>query len=154
MKSWQIFVAGAAAVIASLLLPLYEPVIAGLAALAVVVVVGLGFFLHPRRDIFYVRTTVRRFDLDGNLCLEHDQLAVRVELARLWLLFLPTSLAVSFLVVTTANGTLWRFSLLARMFAGTIISLADYSSLSPSTCCCRSLGLDYRAMGAERRRRL
>jgi len=118
MKSWQIFVAGAAAVIASLLLPLYEPVIAGLAALAVVVVVGLGFFLHPRRDIFYVRTTVRRFDLDGNLCLEHDQLAVRVELARLRLLFLPTSLAVTFLVVTTANGTLWRFSLLARMFAG------------------------------------
>jgi hypothetical protein len=46
------------------------------------------------------------------LRIEHDQLAVRVETTRLWVLFIPTALAVSFLVVTSANGTLWRFSLL------------------------------------------
>ena len=33
---------------------------------------------------------------------------MKVELARLWLLFLPTSLAVAFLVVTAAKGTLWN----------------------------------------------
>jgi hypothetical protein len=77
-----------------------------------------GFLSAPRRDVFYVRATLRCPDLDGNLSLEHDQLAVKVELARLWLLFLPRSLAVAFLVVTAANGTIWKFNLLARMFAG------------------------------------
>jgi hypothetical protein len=51
-------------------------------------------------------------DADSNLACEHEQLAVKVELARLWLLFLPTSLAVAFLVVTAAKGTLWRVGLL------------------------------------------
>lgn len=44
--------------------------------------------------------------------IDHDQLAVRVEVARLWLLFVPTALAVAFLVVTSANETVWRFSLM------------------------------------------
>lgn len=50
-------------------------------------------------------------DLDGNLMIDHDQLAVRIETARLWLLFIPTALSVGFLGVTSAKETLWRFSL-------------------------------------------
>src|ERR1700746_247136 len=46
---------------------------------------------------------------------KHDRLAVKVELARLWSLFLPTSLAVAFLVMTAANGTIWKFSLVAQI---------------------------------------
>jgi len=117
MKMWQVFVVGAAAVIAALLLPLYESLIAGVGALVVVAAVAFGFLLRPRKDVFYVRTTVRFADHDRNLSLEHERLAVKVELARLWLLFLPTFLALAFLVVTAANGTVWRFSLLARVFS-------------------------------------
>jgi hypothetical protein len=118
VKSWQIFIVGAAVVVAALLLPLYEPVLAGLGAVAVVAVVTAGFLLRPRRDVFYVRTTAQRTDFDGNLSLEHEQLAIKIEPARLWLLFVPTSLAAAFLVVTAANGTLLNFSLLARPFSG------------------------------------
>jgi hypothetical protein len=117
VKSWQIFLIGAAAVVAALFLPRYEPVIEGAGAIAIVAVVAFGFSLRPRRDVFYVRTTVQVTDLDRNLSVEHDQIAVRVELARLWLLFLPTFLAVAFLVVAAANGTLWSFSLLNRLFS-------------------------------------
>jgi hypothetical protein len=90
VKSWQIFLIGAAAVVAALFLPRYEPVIEGAGTVAIVAVVAFGFSLRPRRDVFYVRTTVKFTDLDRNLSVEHDQIAVRVEMARLWLLFLPT----------------------------------------------------------------
>jgi hypothetical protein len=43
-----------------------------------------GFLPAPRRDVFYVRTTVRLSDADRNQTLEHDFLAVKVELVRLW----------------------------------------------------------------------
>ena len=119
MKSWHILVLGTATLCAALLLPLYEPLIAGAAALLVVSVVALGFLLRPRRDVFYIRITVWRADLDDNLLVEHDQLAVKAEVARLWLLFLPTSLAAAFLVVTATNGTIWNFSLIARLFSVT-----------------------------------
>jgi hypothetical protein len=115
VKTWQILTVGTAALVAVLLLPLYESLLAGVGA--IVVVVGLGFGLHLRRDVFYVRTTARLSDPDGNLSLQHDQLAVKVEPARLWVLFLPTSLAVAFLVVTAANGTLWKFSLVNLIFS-------------------------------------
>jgi hypothetical protein len=117
MKMWHIFVVGAAAVVAALLLPLYEFVIAGVGALIVVAVVAFGFMLRPRKDVFYVRTTVSLADHDRNLCLEHDLVAVKVELARLWLLFVPTFLALAFLIVTAANGTVWKFSLLDRLLS-------------------------------------
>jgi hypothetical protein len=117
MKMWQIFAVGVAAVLAMLFLPLYEPVLAAAGALVVVAVVVLGFFMRPLTDVFYVRTTVFIFDVDHHVydfSLEHDYIAVRVELARLWLLFLPTFLALGFLVVTAAQGTTWNISLLQK----------------------------------------
>lgn len=97
----------------ALLLPSIEPSVEALVAIAFASAVVYGFTLHPQRDVFYIRTTAWRSDLDHNVVMEHDLLAVRVETARLWLLFLLTSLAVGFLVVTAANGTFWNFSFLA-----------------------------------------
>lgn len=88
-----------------------EPAAEAVAAIAFVAAVAYGFAVHPRKDVFYIRTTTRMHDLDGNLMIDHDQLAVRIETARLWLLFIPTALSVGFLVVTSAKETLWRFSL-------------------------------------------
>jgi hypothetical protein len=117
MKMWQIFAVGVAALIAAVLLPFYESAIAGMGGLMVIAAVAFGFLLRPRRDMFYVRTSVHFVDHDRNFLVEHDRLAVRVELSRLWLLFLPTFLALAFLVVEAVRGTLWNFSLLNRIFS-------------------------------------
>ena len=119
MKTWQIFAVGVGVLVAALLLPSYEPLLAGLAAMVMVTVVVLGFLFRPRKDIFYLRTTLVVSEPDYPLGVEHDRIAVWVELARLWLLFLPTFAAVAFLVVTSAKGTTWNFSLLDRFWETT-----------------------------------
>ena len=116
MKAWQIFAVGVAVLVAALLLPSYEPLLAGLAAVVMVVVVALGFLLRPRKDTFYLRTTLIVSEPDYALAVEHDRIAIKVELVRLWLLFLPTFGAIAFLVVTSAKGTTWDFSLLDRFW--------------------------------------
>lgn len=89
----------------------YEAILEGAIASAIVATVVVGFIMHPRREVFYVRTAVRLVDPDRNQTLEQDFLAVRVELVRLWLLFIPTFLAVtSLLFFATGEGT--RFSYL------------------------------------------
>lgn len=85
-------------------------------ALVIFAAAVVGFLIHPRRDVFYVRTVVRLTDLDRNQALEHDFLAVRVELVRLWLLFLPTFLAVTVLVFFAAGGPM-KFSYLNWIFS-------------------------------------
>jgi len=89
-----------------------------MAAVAMVAVVVAGFLFRPRKDKFYLRTTLVVSEPDYPLLVEHDRNAIRVELARLWLLFMPTFAAVAFLTVTSAKGTTWDFSLLDR-FGGT-----------------------------------
>jgi hypothetical protein len=64
--------------------------------------------------VFYVRTTVHR--PVGHWASEHDYLAVKVELTRLWLLFVPTFLAVAFLVFFAAAGPA-KFSFLNWVFS-------------------------------------
>ncbi len=76
----------------------YEAFVEVSVALAIVLAVVIGFLIHPRRDIYYVRTSVRRIGPDRRQDLEHDFMAVRVELVRLWLLFVPTVLSVAVLV--------------------------------------------------------
>jgi hypothetical protein len=80
-------------------------------AVAMVTAVLIGFLIHPRRDVFYVRTAVPIIDADRNKFLEHDLLAVRVEIVRLWLLFIPTVLAVASLVFFATGGST-KFSFL------------------------------------------
>lgn len=116
MKAWQIFAVGVAVLAAALLLPSYEPVLAGLAAITMVAVVVAGFLFRPRKDVFHLRTTLVVSDPDFPISVEHDRIAVRIELARLWLLFLPTFGALAFLIVTFAKGTTWSFSLLDRFW--------------------------------------
>lgn len=66
--------------------------------------------MHPRKEVFYIRTAVRLIDPERRQALEKDLLAVKVELARLWLLFVPTFLAVAFIVFFVAGGPA-KFSL-------------------------------------------
>jgi hypothetical protein len=110
VKTWKIFGLGMLALAAGFLLPLYERWLAGASAVIVVGAVAYGFLLRPNKEVFLVRTTFRTRKLD-HLAIEHGQIAVKVELARLWLLFLPTLIAVGFLVATAAQGTTWNFSL-------------------------------------------
>lgn len=108
---------------AVLLFTPYEAWLEGAMALAILGTVVVGFSMHPRREIFYVRTSMQIMDRNRNRFLEHDFLAVKVELARLWLLFLPTFLAVAFLVFFAAGGptkfsyTNWIFSSRYAFFA-------------------------------------
>jgi hypothetical protein len=104
----------------------YEAVLETILALVLFAAVVLVFFLHPSRDVFYVRTTARLSDADRNQTLEHDFLAVKVELVRLWLLFLPTFLALAFLVVSSADGILWKFSFLNKIFSTRYAFMALY----------------------------
>jgi hypothetical protein len=101
----------------------YEAFLEGLIALAIVAAAVVGFLMHPRREVFYVRTTVRLINPDRNRVLERDLLAVKVELARLWLLFVPTFLAVAFLVFFAAGGPV-KFSYLNWIFSSQYAHIA------------------------------
>lgn len=116
MKAWQIFIVGMAVLLAAMLLPSYESFLAGSAAVLMVAVVVSGFVLRPRKEVFYLRTTQVFREPDDLISVEHDRIAVRVELARLWLLFPPLMLAIAFLLVTSARGITWRFSLLEKFW--------------------------------------
>ncbi len=108
---------------AVLLFTPYEAWLEGAMALAILGTVVVGFSMPPRKEIFYVRTSMQVADRNRNPALEHDFLAVKVELARLWLLFLLTFLAVAFLVFFAAGGpakfsyTNWIFSSRYAFFA-------------------------------------
>jgi len=101
---------------AVLLFTPYEAFLEGIIALAIVVAAVVGFLMHPRREVYYVRTAVPLIHSDRRFALEHDFLAVRVELVRLWLLFVPTFLSVAVLVFFAASGPA-RFSYLNWVFS-------------------------------------
>lgn len=123
MRAWHIFALGTIVVVAGVLLPFYHASLAACGAIVIVGVVAFGFIVHPRRSVFYLRTTISRRDSEGNTHVEHDQIAVKVELTRLWILFIPTFLAVAFLSLTWAQGTTLKFNLLDAL-AGNSLALA------------------------------
>ena len=110
----------------------YEAFLEGVLALAIIIAAVVGFLMHPRREVFYVRTAVRLTDPDRRQALEHDLLAVRVELVRLWVLFGPTFLSVAVLVFSAAGGPTkfsylnWAFS---SRFAPIVILFCQYPPL-------------------------
>lgn len=124
MKAWQILLVGTLGAIALWSFHAYESALAGIAAIASVMAVVFGFCLRPTKEVFYLRTTVQLPDPDYAVSVEHDRVAVRVELARLWLLFIATFTAVAFLLVTFASGTTWKISLLDS-------GLVDWLSVGP-----------------------
>jgi hypothetical protein len=101
---FTVLLLGLAAVAAVLLFGAYEPYLEAFLAFVIVAAVVVGFLMYPRTEVFYVRTAVPLVRPDRKWALERDLLAVRVELARLWLLFVPTSLAVASLVFFIAGG--------------------------------------------------
>jgi hypothetical protein len=101
---------------AVLLFTPYEAYLEGILALGIIAAAVTGSVMHPRREVFYVRTAVRLIDLDRNQAVEHDYLAVKVELVRLWLWVVPTSVAVVILVFFAAGGPT-NFSFLNWMFS-------------------------------------
>ena len=110
----------------------YEAFLEGAIALAIIVAALAGFLMHPRREVYYVRTTVQIIDADRRSALEHDFLAVRVELVRLWLLFVPTFLSVAVLVFFAATGP-GKFSYLNWLFSSAyapfIVLICQYPPL-------------------------
>lgn len=110
MNRWQIFAVGCLVLVAVCFLAQWEMLVAGVAATASVAGVVIGFLLRPRTQVFSLETTVVQFD-DDDLVIDHDRIAVRVEVVRLWLLFIPTLAGIGFLLVTSASGTTWHFSL-------------------------------------------
>jgi len=112
MRAWHVFALGTFVVLAAVLLPFYHASLAACGAIVIVGVVAFGFVVHPRRSVFYLKTTTSRNDHEGNVHIEHDRIAVRVELTRLWILFVPTFLAVAFLSLTWAQGATLKFNLL------------------------------------------
>lgn len=154
MKSWQILPLGIAVLLLFLFFPLYESLIAGAGAIVVVGTVLVGFLLRPRRDVFYVNTKFRVQEPDEIIGIEHDLLAVRLEVARLWLLFVPTFLAFAFLVVTAGKGSTWKFSLLqtflgTSQYGGYLFLMGGRLMLLISGRL--PLDLDWRTLGASQR---
>jgi hypothetical protein len=113
---WKIFLIGLYVFALAFLFTPVESFLERSVALALVIAALVGFSFQPGKEVYYVRTTRHVFDSDGEEQVEHDFIAVRVELVRLWLLFVPTILAVTFLVFSSANGVLWNFSLLNWIF--------------------------------------
>ena len=105
----------------------YEALFEEVIAVVMFAAVGAGFLLHPRRDIFYVSSVVQLRRPHNNRALEHDFLAVRVELARLWLLFVPTILAVTVLVFLATGGPN-KFSFLNWIFSSRFVFIPLYFS--------------------------
>lgn len=114
MKSWQILIVGLMALMAVLSLNAYERFLAGIAAIFIVAAVITGFCIPPKSEVVYVWLTYYARDLSEPemLNITKQALAVRVELARLWLLFVPTFIAVAFLLASIARGTTWKFSII------------------------------------------
>ncbi|MFZ0884119.1 MAG: hypothetical protein WAN14_12030 [Candidatus Acidiferrales bacterium] len=122
----RILLFGVAMLAAVLLFTPYESVLEGVVAIVIIAAVVLGFLLQPRKEVYYVRTTVQPRQPNRVPVLEHDFLAVKVELTRLWLLFLPTFFAMGFLVVFSASGILWKSSLLNTLFSTEYAYVAFY----------------------------
>jgi hypothetical protein len=116
-----IFVIAGVAVV--LLFTPYETYLEGALALIIVVAAVVGSLMHPRREVFYVQTAMSSIDADRNQTLERDYLAVRVELVRLWLWFVPTSLAVVMLLFFAVGGTT-NFSFLNWIFSSRYTQVA------------------------------
>ena len=108
----------------------YEAFLEGFIAFLVVASVVVGFLMYPRTEVFYVRTTLRLNRPDRNRALEHDLLAVRVELTRLWLLSVPTFLAVASLVFFAAGGST-KFSSLNWIFSSRLAFIGTALCIYP-----------------------
>ena len=110
---------------AVLLFTPYETFLEGTIAVVIVAAAVVGFAMHPRREVFYVRTSARVVVPDRSRTIQKDLLAVRVEMARLWRLFAPTFLIAAFLVFFASGGPT-KFSFLNWIFTSRQAYLAFF----------------------------
>jgi hypothetical protein len=127
---FTVLLLGVAALAAVLLLGPYEAYLETAIAFVIVAAVVVGFLLYPRREVFFVTTAVSLIRPDRNWALEHDLLAVKVELARLWLLFVPTFLAMAALVFFIAGGPT-KFSALNWLAESRFVFIVDLFGIYP-----------------------
>ena len=103
----------------------YEAFLEGIIAVAIVMAAVAGSLMHPRREVYYVQISMPSTDPSRRHALEQDFLAVKVELVRLWLLFVPTFLAVAVLTFFAADG-LMKFSFLNWIFSSSYVQNAVF----------------------------
>jgi hypothetical protein len=72
------------------------------------------------RRILRTRGILQLGLVDYAVAIEHDRIAVRLELTWLWLLFIPTFAAIAFLLMTAASGTTWNVNLFGSLRWGWI----------------------------------
>ncbi|PYU25267.1 MAG: hypothetical protein DMG30_05915 [Acidobacteria bacterium] len=60
LSRFAVVISAIAGLAALLLFTPYEAYLEGILALGIVTGAVVGFLMHPRREVFYVRTTVRR----------------------------------------------------------------------------------------------
>ncbi len=105
MRAWQILLVGILALIAIAFLPSYQSVLIASVALVIFGLVLFGFLLRPHPEVLHLRTTTMTYDWQLRPCVEHDQIAIKVEICRLWMLFVPTFVAVACLLSLAVSGT-------------------------------------------------
>jgi len=106
MKSWRVLAFGVAGFSIFVLLPFHEHIFAAAGSILIVAAAVLGFVWRPASEIFYVQTLVF-VGGPSHRAMRRDRIAVKAELNRLWLLFLPTITAVGLLLTILSRGTSW-----------------------------------------------
>jgi hypothetical protein len=111
VKPWQIFTLGIIGLLGALsLVPFLESagaLVAVLIAVVMIAVVIAGFSFVPDRDswqVWVTRYSYAEGEDDIDVFSTQEPIAIRVDVARLWLLYLPTVLACAFLVLTALRG--------------------------------------------------
>jgi hypothetical protein len=125
---WKLFLVALYVLALAFLFTPVESILEVTIALGLVVAAIVGFALHPSKEVYYVRTSRHLYDSNGEEQVEYDFIAVRVELVRLWLLFLPTTFAVMFLVFSAANGVCCNFSVLNWIFDSPFAAVMFYGA--------------------------
>ena len=120
----QLGASAAAVPFALLFRTTYYPMLVAFYALGIIIAIVAGFLLRPLRDVVLVRTTLPFSSPVPSRSVKHDQVALRVEITRLWLLFLPTFAALAFFVVVSVNGLDWWNSVAySLVFVAQIVTL-------------------------------
>jgi hypothetical protein len=106
MKNWRVVLFGVAGFSIFVLLPFHEHIFAAAGAILIISAVVIGFLWHPASEIFYAETLIF-VGGTSHRAIRRDRIAIKVELSRLWLLFLPTIIAVGILLTIFSRGAGW-----------------------------------------------
>lgn len=106
MKGWQFCALGFAALGVFFLVYGLGLLSTAAVAILVLVAVGAGFSIRPKREVFRVQTKAYALGPGGQRQLQNTDMVVSLEVQRLWLLFIPTFSATAFLILLLTNRQL------------------------------------------------